>query len=680
MKVQLLAIHLIFLSFSVINPTYAQTWCLDLPSTKEDIEACNRGIARAFAPILNQYSQVAHSHSVSGHADRILKLNYDTNSDGTDNWVATDNWDNLVNVGDPSHSQYDVRPHAYYAVTWTDQVWIIVYTFYYARDYADEGLGCIEDEHEGDMVKIFVVAKRPDSENQLPQEMLLGFQTSLNSTTCPTENGVTIIKSFQNSTTALGVHPIVFSAAGSHHYYLSSNDAQFDEHHKFENEHCIIIGSELISYTPPEDDADITSTLTTFTTAPFPKAYYGLIDIYDEDEGLWEQRTNHDLFTDEPLDKQRLPCNNGGGCQNWPVGDKAPWAPWTGSWGINPLEEIYNGFNNFNCNCSNSLEGCQGLTITGCIYEYNPYMCEFYSIETPSHFDYRGLWVENPLEFDDDADGNLDLVVVFTFSAFDGFTGTPSNIDWNWTVPFGTMVDCSGCNDNPANRITLTLYNTTKDDVKNNPSGYKISASADFIECGTITKENSFQKAIANFINPSSGCDRLVLQVNDSFHVNGNQYDWSFPLYDGLATITDGGRRVEFDTEAVLQQTTEATNPDSVLAYHLKVTNAEYPDTIEIDSSMKIPDCQYDGGLSLVVYPNPTSDHVFVKVRGMKEPATDLEFVVFDHQFRQVGKHPYSTEGQNVVPVDGLQTGIYYLFAITRRGKILCEKFCVVGR
>ncbi len=64
----------------------------------------------------------------------------------------------------------------------------------------------------------------------------------------------------------------------------------------------------------------------------------------------------------------------------------------------------------------------------------------------------------------------------------------------------------------------------------------------------------------------------------------------------------------------------------------------------------------------------------------MKEPATDLDIVIFDHQFNHVSKHAYSAEARNVVPINGLQTGIYYLYAITGKGEILCEKFCVVGR
>lgn len=685
MKVKLLTTYLLFLLFIVINPTYAQTWCLDLPSTVEDIEACNRGIARTFAPILKQFSQANHPHSISGNADRILKVNYDINSGGTNNWVATDNWDNLVNVGNPSFGQYDVRPHTYYAVTWSDQVWIIVYSFYYARDWAVEGNNCDEDEHEGDMAKVFVVVKRPDSENQSPEEMLLGYKTTVanNSTTCPTKNGVLIVEpSPIFSKTALGAHPIIFSAAGSHHYYLSSNDAQHDVHHTVWNDQCVVHGNELMIYTPPANDSYVTTTLTPFSVFPFPTAYYGLIDIFDIDEGLWEQRTTPTLFNqDEPLNEQHFLCDSGEGCLNEDgttdhlSPDGTPWAPWTGSWGVNPLQEIFNnGFNGFHCNCSNSLEGCQGFTITECIYEYNPYLCEFYDIEMPGKFQYNSNWVNNPLET------GGDLKIHLRFAAL----GVPANakITWGWSLPpgFNNDVSCDGCSQKK-NAVTFTIEDASLQDLLIDPELFVVTATMDgLVECGEISKEFSLKVQLKNIVSTDTvNCEKMVLAVKETWHTEGNVYDWSFPLYNALAAISTNGRRVEFDTETVLQQTSQTTNPDSVLAYRLKVTNPAYADSIEIDSSMKIPDCQYDSELSLVVYPNPASDNIFVKIRGMEEPATNLEFVIFDHQFNQISKHPYSTEGQNTVSVARLQGGIYYLYAITGKGKILCEKFCVIG-
>jgi hypothetical protein len=157
-------------------------WCLDLPVTIEEIAACNRHIALTFAPRFDQYVSYCDDgngsvgggtagDSEGGDADRIVRVDFDGD------WVATNNWQSLENLDSPLQG-YDIRPMAYYTVTWTDVNWIIVYTFYLARDWAKTGTGCSADEHEGDFVKVFVVVKRPTSQNQDPEDLLLGFQTT----------------------------------------------------------------------------------------------------------------------------------------------------------------------------------------------------------------------------------------------------------------------------------------------------------------------------------------------------------------------------------------------------------------------------------------------------------------------------------------------------------------------
>ena len=665
--------------------SYAQTWCLELPATLEEIEVCNRGIARAFAPILNQYSNPEEANSLEGNCDRILKVNYDVNSGGSNNWIATDNWDNLVNVGDPLFSQYDIRPHTYYAVTWSSEAWIIVYSFYYARDWANDGIGCTEDEHEGDMAKVFVVVKRPDSENQPPEELLLGFKTTITkpdqeSTACPTESGVTVIKPFHNSMTALGAHPHVWSASGSHHYYLRPVNAEWDADHSTWNEQCVVHGSKLISYTPPADDSDITTTLTPFSAIPYPKAYYNLIDIFDVDEGLWAQRSTTTLFNQsEPLAAQHFLCDSGEGCLNEPdIGpDGTPWAPWSGSWGLNPLEEILaNGFNEFNCECSNSLDGCEGGTITECIYEFNPYLCEFYDIVMPGQFQYNGIWEYNPHQ------DNNDLVVAFRFSALD----VPANaeVTWCWELPagFNNTVTCVGCTQTPVNNcvkqgnsIVLKIANASIEDLTINPEDFKVTATADFIECGTVEREFTMQVQLKHIINTdTANCEKMVFEVKEAWHIDGNVYDWDFPLYDALATISNGGRRVEFNTESVIQQTSETTNPERKLEYNLTVTNPSYTSEIEVNGEREIPVCNY-GGLGLMVYPNPATNDIYLEFEGA-QPDESLDIQIFDHQFNRVGRESYFLKGQNI-DVSGLGNGLYFLCAVTNEGKMLTTKFCV---
>ena len=129
----------LFLSF-----TSSGQFCLTIPGNLEAIEACNRDIALAFAPRIGQWVSYCDSYAANnttgtggdsegGDADRLLRPDFDGD------WDATNNWQNLENLDDPNFS-YDVRPTIYYAVTWTEEVWIIVYTFYYARDWAKTGL------------------------------------------------------------------------------------------------------------------------------------------------------------------------------------------------------------------------------------------------------------------------------------------------------------------------------------------------------------------------------------------------------------------------------------------------------------------------------------------------------------------------------------------------------------
>jgi hypothetical protein len=235
---------------------------------------------------------------------------------------------------------------------------------------------------------------------------------------------------------AQGAHPRINSAPGSHHFYTDIEDAFVDGLWA----DCHPKTSSVIKYYPAASDNLITSDLTEIEIAsnctnPCAPGYpytipivndcslkeelFGLIDIFDLDEGLWEERTNDILFSqDTPFREQRLLCSHGGGCQGVIISDKAPFAPWSGAWGLNPLEYIFGDFNDFNCDC-NEHENCDDFSITECLYEYNPYLCEFYEIVMPGQFQYNGVWENNPHQ------DNNDLVVAFRFSALD----VPANAD-----------------------------------------------------------------------------------------------------------------------------------------------------------------------------------------------------------------------------------------------------------
>ena len=116
------------LSFLLSVEASAQ-WCIDLPATITEIEACNNNIAKTFAPHLLQFANTCESEGSFGKADRITKANWDND------WIATNSWQSFEQFS-ANNSGWDNRPFCYFAVTWTPEIWIIVYSFYYPKDWA----------------------------------------------------------------------------------------------------------------------------------------------------------------------------------------------------------------------------------------------------------------------------------------------------------------------------------------------------------------------------------------------------------------------------------------------------------------------------------------------------------------------------------------------------------------
>jgi hypothetical protein len=663
------------------------------PQTLSEFTNRNRQIALTFGPALYQWVGTCDSDSEDGDGDRILKVNYDGN------WEHLDNWENLEFLNNPSNNTWDIRPTGYYAVTWTPEVWIIVYTFYYTRDWAFDGGGfpCSDDEHEGDFAKAFIVVKRPDSQYDEPKDLIVGFAAGGDHK----ENCINIKDENESLDDANAieredfVHPIVSSAAGSHHYYSKYSDGHKDGGAN----PCKPLPTGLLRYTPAWGNYPITTTLSDLSplqecifaglgegicidlfspadvvSCSYNEENYNLIDIFDSNQGLWAQRTNEDLFTNVPLQEQRLLCE-GGGCSGFPVSNKDPWAPWTGSWGLNPLEFVFNGFNSFNCDCNNN-PNCD-FEVTECLYEYNPYLCEFYDIVMPGQFQYNGVWEDNPHQ------DNQDLVLAFRFSALD----VPANADvtWCWELPagFNNTVTCVGCTQTPVNNcvkqgnsIVLKIANASLEDLTVNPEDFKVTATADFIECGTVEKEFTMQVQLKHIINTdTANCEKMVFEVKEAWHIDGNVYDWDFPLYDALASVSNGGRRVEFNTESVIQQTSPTTNPEKKLEYSLTVSNPSYTSELEVNGEQEIPDCRY-GGLGLMVYPNPATDAIFLEFEGVQPNEETLDVYIFDHQFNRMGRELYALKGQSI-DVTRLNNGLYFLCAVTKEGKMFTRKFCI---
>jgi hypothetical protein len=210
----------------------------------------------------------------------------------------------------------------------------------------------------------------------------------------------------------------------------------------------------------------------------------------------------------------------------------------------------------------------------------------------------------------------------------------------------------------------------------NDPEQFIVTATTDdLVECGEISKEFSLEVQLKSLVSTDTAdCEKMVFEVKEAWHIDGNVYDWDFPLYDALATVSNGGRRVQFNTASVIQQTSPTTNPERKLEYSLTVTNPSYTSEIEVNGEREIPLCNY-GGLGLMVYPNPATDGIFLEFEGAQQDES-LDIQIFDHQFNRVGRELHFLKGQNI-DVSKLGNGLYFLCTVTKEGKMLTRKFCV---
>ncbi|MEO1261241.1 MAG: T9SS type A sorting domain-containing protein [Bacteroidota bacterium] len=624
------------------------------PSTPAELESSNGILARAYAPVLHQFVNGSSVYSENGAVDTPVRVNYDGD------WTHSNNWENASQIYNDALS-----PAAYYHVQWTENYWIIVYSYYYARDFGN-GMCFPEDNHEGDLVRVLLTVGRSSY-------VVQGFATQHHGSNDIVE--CVDYADYQNSICPIltspgyypGMHIIVYSATGSH--------AMFDDHTSgFDDppfNPCKPLVSTEVAYYPGDPPLYYSDELEQPEYCDNFSPYYGkyrLISIFDPLEGLWDKRpigaSPGDVFVNAPLAEQKFTCVGNGDC------DKAASAPWNGPFGINPARWIEDNMGSFNCDCEGADARCEAGNFHECIYQYNQYMCDVYQIELPSNFDYQGAWVDNPHQ------DNTTLVVSFSLSADGGYEGSPTSINWTYEVPNGVTANCLGCNSS-SNRVTLFLQNTTIDDIISNPNGYQLSVTANFVECGTITRSFDFE-TVNGLIGEDTDCTKMIIDVSDDYHLPGNQYSWDFPLYDALATISNNGRRVEFNTETVIQNTTVATNPDKLLEYELTVSNTAYTDDLVFNGDMKIPDCQY-GNLSMIVYPNPTTDNIYLSFDGKGSTKSIFDVYILDHQFNQIAKHNYSLGNQRI-DVSTLENGIYYLYTVTDSGDVLCEKICISNR
>jgi hypothetical protein len=124
------------------------------PATSYQLQCSNNYLAHKYAPMLTHFVNISLPQSENGKADVPTKVDYDGD------WNHLNNWENIGDV--------DVTEAAlYYAVAWTENLWIITYTVYHPRDFGkvfgDETTynACLKlDWHEGDSEKIVIVINR----------------------------------------------------------------------------------------------------------------------------------------------------------------------------------------------------------------------------------------------------------------------------------------------------------------------------------------------------------------------------------------------------------------------------------------------------------------------------------------------------------------------------------------
>lgn len=336
-------ILLVLLTFCFLQNVFSQSLCLETPSIRTELEACNSNIAHAFAPEIHQLTKREDNDPQNFPEDIFIRdiptaINYDGNWDGIDNWENL-NTTNLTNAS------------VYYAVWWLEKHWVIRYYLYYPHDWANEGCGIFGlDEHEHDIEEVTVIVRRPINQTEADDPSLLSYGTSVSShgerdfVSCPpTSDGIS------GNDYAQGQHPIVHNSIGSHAIYYNAADAFNDS-----------------PFNPCEPVPNFTVIYFPSSAAPLPSLDcgnqscsqpYTLIDMFDFANGVWEQRDNPLLW-----DGDKLRCDNGGSCRAG--------MPWLGG-GARPACEMLNSLGTL---CNNITGDNSPVNTVGCNdYIYNGY-------------------------------------------------------------------------------------------------------------------------------------------------------------------------------------------------------------------------------------------------------------------------------------------------------------------
>ncbi|WBW94756.1 hypothetical protein [Oceanirhabdus sp. W0125-5] len=118
-------------------------------------------LAYHWAPII--YHDVGVSYGERGLEDIPMKLNFDND------WKGCNNWENLT-IKNQSNKGYDYKAYTYYSVVETESDYYIIYSLFHPRDEANQA-GSI-DKHENDIESIILNIKKNNSDKGVFNAMI----------------------------------------------------------------------------------------------------------------------------------------------------------------------------------------------------------------------------------------------------------------------------------------------------------------------------------------------------------------------------------------------------------------------------------------------------------------------------------------------------------------------------
>lgn len=578
----------------------AQTLCFNAPTTAAGFETCNQNIALTFAPIVIQSISTDSEKSKNGNADRIVRANYDNN------WYTSDNWENT-----PYIANLDVAlPNAYYHVIWTDNFWIVYYTFYWARDYGQHNfLGtCNFAHHEGDADKVILIVARPSNPGVDPATLRKGIIVTRHGNEyamdCDNE-----LYSIADANPYIGggqTHPRVGTAAGTHAFFHNISDAYPKESGIFK---CTPNAESRISYSP-----GMTAVKNAMPQSGFSFERYTLEDVVIKN-GLWDKRYDTGAFPEWAKF----------GCNNYNCGGPAlASAPWNGVRGSDPIAllEDYNvtytgwppivTYSPFYVSCDCRTIICDGgngnLAFTDNQYVYNPFVCE----NMPPFTITGGNDIYLPNQ-------------EFLLSA-NSFGATGSNTA-SWEIPSQFQILPSLPND-PNNSIRLKVKSWVQ------PGHYGVEATQEIAPC---FRKRARSIHIGSQATPTIEADvincsndrptKVIFSIPNNAYPSGTTFQW-----------TSNGNPSSGTGTSFLVHASGSTNYMHVT---LVIT---LPTGVVIVANRHLSDCEGDGngpwltggggdgdsGL-LRVSPNPTNSQVCIYIEDiLSETPNTSQFVNFN--------------------------------------------------